>query len=83
MLPNYIFADIMEKVLGVSPNSSWIGATWQRSHHPDWHSPFPKGKTLTSITHDQHTADYIRLMMQEGMDLPLGEDRAAPLITEV
>ena len=34
-------------------------------------------------THDQHAADYVTLMMEEGMDLPMGEDRAAPLITKV
>ena len=34
-------------------------------------------------THCQHTADYMRLMMESGMDLTLGEDRAAALITEV
>ena len=34
-------------------------------------------------THHQHVADYVRLMMEEGEDLTLGEDQAAPLITEV
>ena len=34
-------------------------------------------------THDQHAIDYIRIMMEAGMDLPMGEDRAAPLITEI
>ena len=34
-------------------------------------------------THQQHVADYTRLMMEGGMDLTMGEDRAAPLITEV
>ena len=33
-------------------------------------------------THQQHAADYTRLMMQGNMDLTMGEDRAAPLITE-
>ena len=33
--------------------------------------------------HDQQTTDYMRLMMEAGMDLPMGEDRAAPLITQV
>ena len=28
-------------------------------------------------------ADYVRIMMEEGIDLPMGEDRAAPLITKV
>ena len=34
-------------------------------------------------THDQHAMDYIRIMMEAGMDLPMGEDWAVPLITEV
>ena len=34
-------------------------------------------------THWQHAADYPRLMMQVDMSLTMGEDRAAPLITEV
>ena len=34
-------------------------------------------------THDQHAADYVRIMMEVGMKLPMGADRAAPLITEV
>ena len=46
-------------------------------------APSQKEKPWLLQTHNQHTADYIRLMMQEGMDLPMGEDRAAPLITEV
>ena len=31
----------------------------------------------------QHVADYTRLMMETVVDLTMGEDRAAPLITEV
>ena len=42
-----------------------------------------KEKLRILHTHDQHTADYVRIMMEEGMDLPVGEDRAAPLITKV
>ena len=34
-------------------------------------------------THCQHTADYMKLMMESSMDLTMGEDRAVPLITEV
>ena len=34
-------------------------------------------------THQQHVADYVRLLMEKGEDLTLGEDWAAPLITEV
>ena len=45
-------------------------------------APSQKEKPQLLQTHNQHTADYIRLMIQEGMDLPMGEDRAAPLITE-
>ena len=34
-------------------------------------------------THCHHLADYIKLFMEKGEELTLGEDRAAPLITEV
>ena len=34
-------------------------------------------------THDQHVADYVRIMVKSGMSLPMGEDQSAPLITEV
>ena len=34
-------------------------------------------------THHQHMTDCVRLMMEEGEDFTLGDDRAAPLITEV
>ena len=34
-------------------------------------------------THCQHMADYIKLMMESSMDLTMGEDRAALLITKV
>ena len=34
-------------------------------------------------THQQQVADYVRLLMEEGEDLTLGEDQDAPLITEV
>ena len=34
-------------------------------------------------THQQDVADYIRLLMEKVRDLTLGEDWAAPLITEV
>ena len=45
----------------------------------------PSDREISRIlhTHDQNTADYVRLMMEEEMDLPTGEDRAALLITEV
>ena len=46
-------------------------------------APSNKEKHRILCTHDQHTADYVRIMIEEGMDLPMGEDRAAPLITEV
>ena len=46
-------------------------------------SPSSTAKPLVLCTHDQHAADYIRIMMEAGMNLPMGEDRAAPLITEV
>ena len=34
-------------------------------------------------THCQHSADYVRLMMEDIENLTMGEDQAAPLITEV
>ena len=46
-------------------------------------APSNKEKPRILHTHDQHTADYIRIMMEEGMDFPMGEDRVALLITEV
>ena len=33
--------------------------------------------------HDQHAANYVRIMIEAGMNLPMGEDRAVLLITEV
>ena len=46
-------------------------------------APSNKEKPRILCTYDQHTADYVRIMMEEGMDLPMGEDRAALLITKV
>ena len=34
-------------------------------------------------THRQHVTAYTKLMMESGMELTMGEARAAPLITEV
>ena len=34
-------------------------------------------------THDQHAVHYIRIMVESGMSLLMGEDCSAPLITEV
>ena len=34
-------------------------------------------------THQQHWANYVQIGVEEGVMLTLGEDRAAPLITEV
>ena len=34
-------------------------------------------------THDQHAADYIRIMVKSGMSLPMGEDWSASLVMEV
>ena len=31
----------------------------------------------------QHAADYTKLMIERSINLTMGEDRAAPLITEV
>ena len=34
-------------------------------------------------SHHQHLTDYVKLFMEEGEELTLGEDWAAPLVTEV
>ena len=34
-------------------------------------------------THDQHAADYVRIMVKSGKSLPMGEDWSPLLITEV
>ena len=46
-------------------------------------SPSANEKPWVLHTHDQHATDYVRIMMEAGMNLPMGEDRASPLITEV
>ena len=46
-------------------------------------NPSPNEKPRVLKTHDQHAANYVRLMMEEGLNPLMGEDRAAPLITEV
>ena len=46
-------------------------------------NPLPNEKPRVLQTHDQHAADYVRLMLEEGMNLSMGEDRATPLITKV
>ena len=32
---------------------------------------------------DQHVTNYVRIMVESGMSLPMGENQSAPLITEV
>ena len=34
-------------------------------------------------SHHQHLADYVKLFMEEGEELSMGEDWATPLVTEV
>ena len=46
-------------------------------------SPSSTARPQVLCTHDQHATDYIRIMMELEMNLPMGEDRSAPLITEV
>ena len=46
-------------------------------------SPSSTTRPRVSCTHDQHATDYIRIMMELGMNLPMREDSSAPLITEV
>ena len=44
-------------------------------------SPSSTGRPRVLCTHDQHAADYVKIMMESGMNLPIGEDRSALLIT--
>ena len=46
-------------------------------------SPSSTAKPRVLCRHSQHVTDYVRIMMEAGMNLPMGEDRAALLITEV
>ena len=46
-------------------------------------SPSATEKPQVLHTCDQHAANYVRLMMEAGMNLPMGEDRLVPLITKV
>ena len=46
-------------------------------------SPSSTAKPRVLCIPDQYATDYIRIMMEAGMNLPMGEDRAAPLITEL
>ena len=43
-------------------------------------NPLANEKPRVLCTHDQHAANYVRIMMEAGMNLPMG-DRAALLIT--
>ena len=45
----------------------------------------PSGSSSPQVlrTHHQHTADYMKVMMESSMDLTMGEDRAVLLITKV
>ena len=44
------------------------------------HSSSPPRVTSS---HHQHLVDFIKLFMEEGEELTLGEDQVVPLITEV
>ena len=46
-------------------------------------SPSTLRPTQILWTHQQHTADYVHLMVEMGMSLPMGEDWSVPLVTEV
>ena len=45
----------------------------------------PSGSSPPQVikTHRQHVTAYTKLIMEGGMELTMGEDRANPLITEV
>ena len=46
-------------------------------------SPSTLRPTWVLQTHQQHAADYVHLMVEAGISLPMGEDQSVPLITEV
>ena len=46
-------------------------------------SPSTSRPTQVLCTHLQHTADYVWLMVEAGISLPMGEDWTVPLVTEV
>ena len=46
-------------------------------------SPSTLGPTRVLWTHQQHAADYMHLMVEAWISLPMGEDQSVPLVTEV
>ena len=44
------------------------------------HSSYPP---MVICSHCQHLADYVKIFMEAGEELTLGEDQVAPLVTEV
>ena len=83
MLPNYFLQTLWKRFWESLPTTVESEQPGEDPTTGIDTTPSQKEKPQLLQTHDQHTADYVRLMMQEGMDLPMGEDRVAPLITEV
>ena len=46
-------------------------------------SPSTLRPTWVLCTHQQHIADYVHLMVEAGMSLPIGKDQSVPLVNEV
>ena len=46
-------------------------------------SPSTSRPTWVLHTHQQHMADYVHLMVEAGISLPMGEDHLVSLVTEV
>ena len=59
--------------LGVEPEPSTSTSTESHGSSPTW----------VLKMHQQHVTAYTRIMMEGGMELTMGEKKAAPLITEV
>ena len=68
-----MLAEMVSATSGVEPEPNTSTSTDPSGSSPPW----------VLRTYCQHTGDYMRLMMESGMDLTLGEDRVARLITEV
>ena len=83
MLPNYFLQTLWKRFWESLPTTVESEQPGEDPTTGIDTAPSQKEKPQLLQTHDQHTANYVRLMMQEGMDLPMGEDRVAPLITEV
>ena len=84
VIQNYVYCQLYVKDLETIPQA--VVEMEQSTGDPTEGietSPSAMEKPQVLCIHDQHATDYVRLMMEEGVNLPMGEPRAAPLITEV